>query len=66
MIEWIPYESRLPESHVMHLISNGIWIAFGIHRYDHKSSSYKWFDGENDTVTDVTHFAKINYPRKVE
>lgn len=66
MIDWIPYESRLPESHVLHLISNGIWISLAVHQIDTKDRVYKWFTGDGEPIFDVTHFAKINYPKEGE
>lgn len=65
MIEWIAYESRLPESHVLHLVSGGLWISFGIHQLDTKDRVYRWFGADGEPITDVTHFAKINYPNQI-
>ncbi|WP_138753568.1 hypothetical protein [Paenibacillus sinopodophylli] len=64
MIEWIEYESSLPESHVLHLVSGGLWISFGMHQLDTTERIYKWFGNDGEPITDVTHFAIINYPVK--
>lgn len=62
-IEWIPYDSKSPESHVLHLVSNGIWIAIAIHQIDVEDRVYKWFTADGEPLTDATHYATINFPK---
>lgn len=72
MIDWQKYDptDRSIESHVPHLVTDGINVRVGFHAST--PNGYKWFRENPKSPIDellrmpVTHFAPINLPREEE
>ncbi|GKU79270.1 hypothetical protein [Paenibacillus sp. L3-i20] len=64
MIEWIKYESAVPNRLKLYLVSGGLWVSFGMHQFDGKDRVYRWIAADGEPLDGVTHFAEINYPAK--
>ncbi|WP_339197824.1 hypothetical protein MKY95_07510 [Paenibacillus sp. FSL P4-0176] len=74
MIEWRKYQKndRSIQSHVPHLITNGIGVVMAFHASNPKHG-YTWYKCTSDTGYDqlvdmpvVTHYAVINLPGEEE
>lgn len=63
MIEWIEYDknSREIESHVDHLVTNGIIVVAAQHVHLGSGYGYGW-KCHSIVLEWVTHWAKINLP----
>lgn len=66
MIEWTKYDStsREIESHVNHLITDGLNIWVAQHAKCLYRDGYGWHEGRELLHLPITHWAKINLPKE--